>query len=139
MGDKVILFADGGSRGNPGPSGSGAVLKADDGSTIAEVNAFIGHTSNNVAEYTGLLIGLKKAIELGVKQIEVRMDSQLVVRQILGEYKVKNEKLIPLYREALELSRKFSEFKINHIPRNLNKEADILANRAMDNAKVNGG
>ncbi len=133
MVDKVILFADGGSRGNPGPSGSGAVLKGADGSVIAEVNAFIGHTSNNVAEYTGLLIGLKKAIELGVKQIEVRMDSQLVVRQILGEYKVKNEKLIPLYREALELSRKFSEFKINHIPRDLNKEADILANRAMDN------
>lgn len=132
MPDKAILFADGGSRGNPGPSGSGAVLKGDDGSTIAEVNAFIGHTSNNVAEYTGLLIGLKKAIELGVKQIEVRMDSQLVVRQILGEYKVKNEKLIPLYREALELSRKFSDFKINHIPRDLNKEADILANKAMD-------
>ncbi len=132
MTERVILFADGGSRGNPGPSGSGAVIKAADGKVLAEVDAFIGHTSNNVAEYTGLLIGLKKAIELGYKQIEVRMDSQLVVRQIMGQYKVKNEKLIPLHREAVELSRRFSDFQINHIPRELNKEADILANKAMD-------
>jgi ribonuclease HI len=130
----AVIFADGGSRGNPGPSGSGAVIKANDenGEILANLSKYVGITTNNVAEYTGLLIGLTKAIEMGVAEVDVRMDSELIVKQMKGIYRVKNEKLIPLFQEAVKLSRQFKRFNIEHVRREYNKEADRLANEAMD-------
>lgn len=130
----AIVFADGGSRGNPGPAGAGALVKANgpEGETVGEATKFLGEATNNYAEYTSLIIGLEKALELGFDQVEVRMDSELIVKQILGQYRVKNASLKPLYMEAKNLANKFKQFKIVHIKRNLNKEADKLANQAMD-------
>lgn len=127
----VLAFADGGSRGNPGPAAYGALLQQD-GKTIAEINDFLGNTSNNVAEWTGLWKILEKALELGVKDLEVRMDSELVVKQLLGQYRVKNDGLIPIYEKAKILSSRFPKFKIVHVRREYNKEADRLANQALD-------
>ncbi|MBX9720278.1 MAG: ribonuclease HI family protein [Candidatus Obscuribacterales bacterium] len=132
----VIAFADGGSRGNPGPAAYGALLEQD-GVKIIEISAFIGHATNNVAEWTGLLEILKKARELGVKDLEVRMDSELVVKQLRGQYKVKNENLIPIYEKAKILSDRFPIFSIVHVRREYNKEADRLANQALDQAAQN--
>ncbi|MGD9684230.1 MAG: ribonuclease HI family protein [Candidatus Obscuribacterales bacterium] len=136
-GKQAYVFADGGSRGNPGPSGAGALVREGDprGPVVAEMAEFLGTTTNNVAEYTGLIIGLKKAIELGYSDIEARMDSELVVKQIKGEYRVKNEKLKPLYMEAKLLVSRIENFSIVHIARELNKDADRLANQAMDSAQ----
>ncbi len=132
MQDKVaVIFADGGSRGNPGPAGSGAVIKVD-GEIVAELSKFLGPATNNVAEYTALIIGLEQALVLGYKRVDVRMDSELVVKQMLGLYKVKNENLRDLFMQAQALVRKFSSFDIKHVRREFNKEADRLANLAMD-------
>jgi ribonuclease HI len=131
MSNLVIGYADGGSRGNPGPAGYGGVLQKD-GETIATVSGAIGIETNNVAEYTGLIKVLEKALEMGFTQIEMRMDSELIVRQITGQYKVKNEGLIPLFHKACKLADKFMIFKIVHVRRADNAEADKLANEAMD-------
>lgn len=127
----VLAFADGGSRGNPGPAAYGALLQQD-GKTFATINDFLGDTTNNVAEWTGLVKILEKARELGVKDLEVRMDSELVVKQLSGIYKVKNEGLMPLYEKAKILSSRFPKFRIVHVRREYNKEADKLANQALD-------
>ena len=127
----VQIYADGGSRGNPGPAGAGAVIMRGD-EVVASVSEFLGYATNNVAEYTGLVRALEKAKELGLQQVEVLMDSELVVKQMNGEYKVKNSGLIPLFQKARQLASGFSEFKISHIRREYNKKADALANRAMD-------
>ncbi len=132
----VIAFADGGSRGNPGPAAYGALLQQD-GTTIVTINEFLGNTTNNVAEWTGLVKILEKALQLGVKNIEVKMDSELVVKQLLGQYRVKNEKLIHFYEKAKTLSTCFPDFKIMHVRREYNKEADRLANQALDLAQRN--
>lgn len=129
--ETAVVFADGGSRGNPGPAGAGAVIVVN-GNIVESVKRYCGIATNNVAEYTGLVIGLEKAIELGFSQVEVRMDSELIVKQMLGEYKVKNENLIPLYYQALNLSKKFGRFSIVHVRREHNKDADRMANEAMD-------
>ncbi len=130
----AVIFADGGSRGNPGPSGCGAVIKAgtESGEILANISQFVGITTNNVAEYTGLLIGLEKALAMGFSEVEVRMDSELIVKQIKGLYRCKNEGLIPLFNEAKRLQRQFKKFNIEHVRREYNKEADRLANQAMD-------
>jgi ribonuclease HI len=130
----AVIFADGGSRGNPGPSGCGAVIKAgsEKGEILANLSKFVGITTNNVAEYTGLLIGLEKALAMGFSEVEVRMDSELIVKQIKGIYRCKNEGLIPLFNEAKRLQRQFKKFNIEHVRREYNKEADLLANQAMD-------
>jgi len=127
----VQIYADGGSRGNPGPAGAGAVLMRGE-EVVASVSIFLGYATNNVAEYTGLVSGLEKAKALGIQQVEVLMDSELVVRQMTGQYKVKHPGLIPLFQKARKLAEGFSEFKISHIRREYNKKADALANRAMD-------
>ncbi len=129
--DLGVAYADGGSRGNPGPAGIGAVLQQD-GATKAELSEFIGVATNNVAEYTALIKILQKSLELGIEYIEARMDSELVVRQMTGQYKVKNEGLQPLHAQAQGLSRRFKSFKIVHVRRESNKDADRLANLAMD-------
>ena len=130
----AVVFADGGSRGNPGPSGCGAVVKSgsSDGEVLASLSKFVGIATNNVAEYTGLLIGLEKALTMGFSEVEVRMDSELIVKQINGQYRCKNEGLIPLFNEVKRLQRQFKKFNIEHVRREYNKEADLLANQAMD-------
>ncbi|AYF79649.1 bifunctional RNase H/acid phosphatase [Nocardia yunnanensis] len=133
--DKVIVEADGGSRGNPGPAGYGAVVwDADHAGPLAERREYLGITTNNVAEYRGLIAGLEAAAELGAREVTVRMDSKLVVEQMSGRWKVKHESMIPLADRARRLVAGFDRVSFTWIPRNENKHADKLANEAMDDA-----
>ncbi len=129
---KATLFADGGSRGNPGPAASGAVLYDEHGHVLREVGTFLGVATNNVAEWTGLLTGLEAAIELGVRDLAIRLDSELVVKQLSGAYRVKNEGLIPLHARAKTLLRSFAHVDIRHVPRKQNAAADALCNQVLD-------
>ena len=126
------IFTDGGSRGNPGISGAGGVIKHPDGEVIAEVSRFLGIQTNNYAEYKGLYLTLCEAIKLGVKSVDVFLDSKLIVEQLNGKWKVKSENLIPLYNETVALVPQFDKITFTHIYRKFNKEADYLANKAMD-------
>jgi broad specificity phosphatase PhoE/ribonuclease HI len=133
--ERVIVETDGGSRGNPGPAGYGAVvLDPDTGAVLAERSESIGIDTNNVAEYRGLIAGLTAAGELGARKVAVRMDSKLVVEQMLGNWQVKHESMRPLAREAVALRAQFDEVTFEWIPRERNKLADRLANEAMDRA-----
>jgi ribonuclease HI len=129
---KATMFADGGSRGNPGPAASGAVLFDEAGAVLREVGTFLGVATNNVAEWTGLLTGLEAALDLGVDDLSVRLDSELVVKQISGAYRVKNEGLIPLHAKAKVLLRKFAHVDVKHVPRKQNAAADALVNQVLD-------
>ncbi|MFY9780077.1 MAG: ribonuclease HI family protein [Candidatus Baltobacteraceae bacterium] len=131
---KATLFADGGSRGNPGPAAGGAVLVAEDGTTLAEIGEFLGVATNNVAEWRALLSGLAAAAELGVDDLQIRLDSELVVRQLTGVYRVKHPDLIPLHARAKRLLAKFNTVEIGHIRRKYNAAADALVNRTLDEA-----
>lgn len=132
---KVIIEADGGSRGNPGPAGYGAVVfDADHVTVLAERRDFLGRTTNNVAEYRGLIAGLTAAVELGAREVDVRMDSKLVVEQMSGRWQVKHPDMIPLARQANQLATQFSRVTYTWIPRAQNAHADRLANEAMDAA-----
>jgi broad specificity phosphatase PhoE/ribonuclease HI len=132
---RVIVEADGGSRGNPGPAGYGALVRdADTGELLCEAAAGIGVASNNVAEYRGLIAGLQAALDLGASVVEVRMDSKLVVEQMSARWKVKHPDMQVLAREAAGLVRQFSEVRFQHMRREFNKHADRLANEAMDAA-----
>jgi len=132
MKETIIIQFDGGSRGNPGPAGIGVVLRAQDGTPVLTLGRFIGRATNNVAEYRALITGLEKAIELGAKRIVVRGDSELIIRQMLGQYRVKNADLKELHEEAQSLYRQFSDARIEHNYRDKNELADRLANLAMD-------
>ena len=136
---KATLYADGGSRGNPGPAASGAVLYGDDGEVIEEIGTFLGVTTNNVAEWTALLEGLKAALARGVDDIAVRMDSELVVKQLSGAYRVKHPGLIPLHAEAKTLLRKFAHTDVQHVRRKQNAAADALVNQVLDAHRDTGG
>ena len=127
----LIIHTDGGSRGNPGKAGIGVVIEKDDGNK-EQIYKYIGITTNNIAEYTALKEALMRAEELGEKHVSVIMDSELVVKQIKGEYRVKNEGLKPLYKDIKNIIREFDYFEIRHVMRKDNKEADKLANKAMD-------
>ncbi len=129
---RVTIEADGGSRGNPGPAGYGAVVFDDAGSVLAERRESIGTATNNVAEYRGLIAGLEAARELGAAEVAVRMDSKLVVEQMSGRWKVKHPDMIPLQRRAAEVARTFDSVSWTWIPRAENARADRLANEAMD-------
>jgi ribonuclease H / adenosylcobalamin/alpha-ribazole phosphatase len=130
---KVVVEADGGSRGNPGNAGYGAVvLDPDSGDVLAERSAALGVTTNNVAEYSGLIAGLKAAAELGADEVDVRMDSKLVVEQMAGRWQIKHPGLRPLAAEAAALVSRFRAVRFTWIPREQNKHADQLANAAMD-------
>ena len=131
---KATLFADGGSRGNPGPAASGAVLYDADGAVLAEVGAFLGTATNNVAEWTALAIGLERARELCVTDVTIRLDSELVVRQVTGVYRVKHADLVPLAARVKALLRGFATFEIGHVPRKENVAADAVVNRVLDDA-----
>ena len=130
---KVTAFVDGASRGNPGPSGYGVYMKTDAGETI-EIAGFLGTTTNNVAEYEGLLEALRVAVNEGATELEVVSDSELLVKQMLGTYRVKHPNLVPLHQEARALTRRFRRFAIRHTLRAGNKDADRLANVAVDRA-----
>lgn len=129
---KVTLYTDGASRGNPGQAGLGVVIYAEDGQKIAELCEYLGSTTNNIAEYKALIRGLEEAKVLGATEVEVFTDSELMARQINGQYKVKNAGLIPLYQKSKELLFFFGNAKVNHVRREFNKEADKLANLAID-------
>ncbi|MEU8657125.1 bifunctional RNase H/acid phosphatase [Actinoplanes philippinensis] len=132
---RVIIEADGGSRGNPGPAGYGAVVRdAGSGEVLAERFASLGIATNNVAEYSGLIAGLQAAAELNAERVAVKMDSKLVIEQMSGRWQIKNAGLRPLAAEAAALVGKFAEVAFEWIPRERNKAADALANRAMDGA-----
>jgi probable phosphoglycerate mutase len=132
-GPAVIVEADGGSRGNPGPAGYGALVRdATTGAVLAERSSFLGVTTNNVAEYEGLIAGLAAAAELGARQVQVRMDSKLVVEQMSGRWQIKHAGLRPLATRAAELVRRFDSVSFGWIPRAQNGAADRLANQAMD-------
>ena len=126
------LYADGAARGNPGPAASGWVLDDPAGAPHEGGGIALGRATNNVAEYRALVEGLTRALALGVTAIEVRMDSELVVRQMTGVYRVKNEGLKPLHAEAQSLARRFTRFAIRHVPRAENARADAEANRVLD-------
>jgi ribonuclease HI len=130
--DKVLTaFIDGGARGNPGEAGIGVYLELS-GSPWQGLYKYLGHRTNNYAEYTALLCALQYSLQKGFLRLEVYSDSQLLVRQIRGEYRVKNPGLSVLYKQALQLIQKLETFAIRHIPREQNKAADALANRAQD-------
>jgi ribonuclease HI len=130
--EDLILNADGGARGNPGPAGCGAVLTLPNGDVVASLNKFLGNTTNNVAEYQGLLLGLEAAQAHGASSLEVRLDSELIVRQLNGQYKVKSPHLKPLFEQAKSLLQAFDSVNVVHVRREQNREADKLANLAMD-------
>lgn len=131
-GKSLTLYADGGSRGNPGPAGAGAYLVDENGSELAKLHQYLGETTNNVAEYQGLIIGLEAAVKHQAQTLTVLLDSQLIVRQLNGQYRVKQPHLKPLFAQAKELLRQIPQVEIKHIPREENTEADQLANLAMD-------
>jgi probable phosphoglycerate mutase len=132
-GGSATANIDGGSRGNPGPAGYGVRIELDDGS-IVELKEPLGHCTNNVAEYNGLLAALRWAHEHGIRTLRIKSDSELLVKQMRGEYRVKNPGLQPLYEEARARVRRIGRVTFEHVRREFNRDADRLANEAMDEA-----
>lgn len=132
---KIIIYSDGGARGNPGPSGIGAVLKDENSELVKEVSEFLGIATNNQAEYKAIIRALEEAKKLGASEIVAHLDSELVVKQLNGQYKVKNPGLAPLFLQIHNLRQGFEKIEFKHVRREFNKEADKLANDAMDKAK----
>jgi probable phosphoglycerate mutase len=131
---KARLFTDGGARGNPGPAAYGFVLEAEDGTVLAAEGVAIGVATNNVAEYSGLVAGLRRALELHVNEVELVSDSELLVKQMRGEYRVKNDALRTLFLEATALARQLRGVEYRHVKRAHNELADRLVNEALDAA-----
>ena len=130
------LFTDGGARGNPGPAGIGAVIQDGEGNVIAEISEYIGTTTNNYAEYTALMKGLTRVLALGCSEIACFLDSELVVKQLNGRYKLKNKALAKLFIHIHNLRLKFKKITFYSIPREKNKHADKLVNQALDKAHI---
>jgi ribonuclease HI len=128
---KVVIHADGVSKGNPGVAAIGATIKDEKGKLITSISRRIGWATNNQAEYIALIAALEEAVRLGTRQVELNSDSELVVRQINGQYRVKKEALKPLYQQVKKLQGSLESCTINHVPRRQNREADKLANRAL--------
>jgi ribonuclease HI len=126
------IYTDGGARGNPGPAAYAYVIKRPDEADIEE-KCFLGRTTNNIAEYTGLVKALEHAKELGGRKLMIYSDSELMVKQMSGQYRVKNEGLQPLYQQAVQLRKQFDSVIIKHVRRELNQQADALCNEALDN------
>jgi len=127
-----VVYADGASRGNPGAASSGAVVYDEKGREAATISRRLGRATNNEAEYQAAIAGLEAALGLGGGGVELRMDSQLIVRQLEFRYRVRNERLRPFFERILELRRRFDSFSLRHVPREQNKRADELANLALD-------
>ena len=134
MAKKIKIYTDGGARGNPGPSGIGVVVQDEHGLVIGRHKKFIGNATNNVAEYKALLLGILEAKKIGADEVLIYMDSELVVKQMKREYKIKEPTLQILAKEAFSYLKDFSLVKFNHIRREFNKEADALVNEAIDEA-----
>jgi ribonuclease HI len=133
---KVVVHVDGGARGNPGPAAAAAVVSAAaDGTVLDEATEFLGKTTNNVAEYRGLLLGLARARALGASEVEVVNDSELVAKQVAGEYKVKHPVMRELHAEALAALAGFDAWSVRSVPRSRNQDADALVNQALDAAR----
>ena len=132
MPDKIIAYTDGASRGNPGPAAAGFILNNPEGNQLQAKAFFLGKTTNNIAEYTALTKALEAAREIDAKELTVFSDSELLVRQINGKYKVKSEHIRPLFQQAIKLLNEFERYKIQYVPREKNKEADKLANQALN-------
>lgn len=129
---KIVIFTDGASRGNPGPAAIGVVLRDTEGKIVTQISQCIGRTTNNQVEYRAIIVALEKALELGATHVELNSDSELVVRQIDGRYRVKNATLKPLHQHVKRLLGKLEGFSVSYIPRQRNTEADKLANMALD-------
>jgi probable phosphoglycerate mutase len=138
VGRSAVAHIDGGARGNPGPAGYGAHIEQDDG-TVVELKEALGIATNNVAEYRGLLAALAWAVAHGISRLHVRSDSELLVKQMRGEYRVKHPSLLPLSTEARQLVQQIGDVRFEHVRRELNRDADRLANEAMDEASARDG
>jgi len=131
----VVAYIDGGARGNPGPAGYGVSIQTPDGSVLKELHGAVGIATNNIAEYNGLLAALQWAVDHDVRRVHVRADSELLVKQMRGEYRVKNPGLQPLHVRARLLAAQLDDVKFEHVRREFNKEADRLSNAGMDEAE----
>ena len=132
---KLIVHVDGGSRGNPGPAAAGAVVSSPDGDVLDEATELLGIKSNNVAEYRALLLGLQRARELGASEVEAINDSELIAKQVNGQYKVKHSDMKPLHAEALAALKQFDSWTVRTVRREQNAEADALVNETLDGAR----
>jgi ribonuclease HI len=131
-GKKAIIHVDGAARGNPGPAAIGATIKDEQGKLMASISRRIGSTTNNQAEYRAIIAALEKAVSIGIKHVAINSDSELVVKQLNGRYRVKKSTLRPLYQKIVQLIGSLEGFTITHVPRSRNVEADMLANKALD-------
>ncbi|HEY1285871.1 MAG TPA: ribonuclease HI family protein [Solirubrobacterales bacterium] len=131
---KLLVNVDGGARGNPGPAAIGVVVQSPEGEVLEEIGERIGAATNNVAEYRALLLGIRRAAELGASEVELVGDSELIVRQVKGEYRVKDATLRELHAEVAKALRPFESWSIRHVRREHNAGADLLVNRALDEA-----
>ena len=132
MAEKIVAYTDGGSRGNPGPAAAGFVLSDAEGARLRGKAFFLGEATNNVAEYTAVIKAIEAAVEIGAEELTVFSDSELLVRQINGQYKVKNANIRPLYRQVVDLLGKMKDWKVRHVMREKNAQADGLVNDALD-------
>ncbi|MBN1692101.1 MAG: ribonuclease HI family protein [Dehalococcoidales bacterium] len=130
--EELIIYTDGAARGNPGPAAIGAALKDEKDNTVATISRRLAPTTNNQAEYQAIIAGLEDAVRLGAKNVSVKSDSKLAVNQINGNFKIKNTALRPLYQQVVQLIGKLEKFSITYIPREQNRQADALANKALD-------
>ena len=136
---RLLIHTDGAARGNPGPAGAGAILRdAGTGEVLAEVAQGLGRATNNVAEWTAVRLALEEARRLGATHVDLRMDSELVARQITGIYRVKHPDLKPIHAAVMALLRGFEGYTIGHVPRELNRDADRLSNVAIDGPSIPG-
>ena len=132
-GRRLLIYTDGAARGNPGPAGAGAIVRdATTGETLAEIAEPLGHATNNVAEWTAVRLALEEAERLGATHVDLRMDSELVARQISGVYRVKHPDLRPIHAVVMGMLRRLAGYTVGHVPRALNKDADRLSNVAID-------
>ena len=132
---RVVVHVDGGSRGNPGPAAGAAVISTPEGERLAQASELLGVATNNVAEYRGLLLGLRRASELGATDVELINDSELVAKQLSGVYNVKHPDMRPLHAQAIAALRAFEHWSIRSVPREQNAQADALVNAALDGAR----
>lgn len=130
--EHIVLYTDGACRGNPGPSGAGWVIESPAGDVVAEGCAFLGQRTNNEAEYIAAAMGLKAIEKWHPKKVTLRADSQLMIRQITGQYQVRNVRIVPLYQQVMSLIRGLAQFDAQHVPRAQNARADAQANRGID-------
>jgi len=138
MSRKVHLYIDGAARGNPGPAGIGVVILDENNNKIKDFYKFIGNATNNIAEYNALVYGLQEVIALGAKEVVINLDSELIARQLKGDYRVKNAGIKPLFEQAVHMFNNLDKVEVKHIDREQNKEADKLANKAINLSGLRG-